>query len=228
MKEHVCDAVDVPMGTYEPRAGERVNAALTEICSMLRLQQSLVSFTVTPGLGDYSIATSFGTTSASMIRDLYYLPVGQQQPGSPMQRTSVSRIDEIRGRSISNSYPQQYAISGVGIILLGPAPSDAGTLSCRVVVTGDQLAADSDSPLTVPVEYHDVVWLGAAVAMCFAQRTMIAPPRVQLLQQRYDRRLADLRSWIVDIGGEQPMRMQRAGVVVPNRDPSIYPQTASY
>lgn len=227
MKMAACNACDLPTGTHSSWAGKACNQALTEICSMLRLATPLVTFTVTPGLGDYSLATGLGVSNAAMIRDVFYQPVGQTQAGAPLERTSASRIDEIRARNVSNSYPMQYAIGGVDTLMLAPVPSDAGTLSVRIVADGDQLAADSDSPLTVPVEYHDVVWLGGAAQLSMMRRPL-QPQLTAALEKRYDRRLADLRSWLVDLGGEKPMRMQRRGDTIPNRDPSIYPITQSY
>lgn len=228
MKASACNAADVPMGSHAFLAGQFINQSLSELCSTLRLATPLITLVVTPFDGSYSIASDLGVSNAAQVRDIFYQPVGQTQGGPPLERTSMSRIDEIRARAVSNSYPMQFAISGVDTIELAPTPSDAGTLSVRVVQDGDQLAADSDSPLTVPSEFHDVVWLGGAVQLGYARRPILALAQLQALQARYDRRLGDLRSWLVDLAGEKPMRMQRRGDSIPNRDPSVYPAIQSY
>lgn len=219
MIQNCCDAVHLPMLTQSSRAGKLVNQTLLELCSTLRLAQPLLSLVVTPGVGDYSIASGLGVSNAVQVRDIYYQPVGQTQPGPVLERTSPSRIDEIRARQLSNTYPMLYAVAGVDQLMLAPVPADAGTLSVRVVADGDQLAADSDSPLTLPAEFHDVVWRGAAVQLAEIRR----PELVAALAARQTMRIGDLRSWLVDMGGAKPMRMQRQGNTVPNRDPSIYP-----
>lgn len=226
MAENTCDACGLPMGTQRARAVRLCNQKLLELCSTLRLAQPLVTLVVTPGVGDYSLATGLGVTDAGQIRDVFYQPVGQTQAGPPLERTSPSRIDEIRARNLSNSYPMMYAIAGVDKLILGPIPADAGTLSFRYVQDGDQLAADSDTPATLPAEFHDVIWLGAALDLAVIR--MRPPALVTMLQGRYDKRLGDLRSWLVDLGGSKPMRMQRSGSPIQNRDPSVYPLVQTY
>lgn len=224
----VCDAVQVGRGTWGPRVKKAIDEVLRELCSTYRFSTPLVTLVVTPFVGTYSISAGLGVTNAVMIRDVFYQPVGQLQAGAPLERTSPSRIDEIRARNVSNSYPMQFAISGVDTLELAPTPSDAGTLSVRIIAAGAALAADSDEPLTLPVEFHDLVWLGAAQKVALLRRPPLDPRVVQNLQQAYQARQRDLRSWLVDLGGEKPLRMQRRGDSIPNRDPSIYPVIQGY
>lgn len=216
-----CDAVQMPRAVQGPRMRKLINETLLEICSTLRLSQPVALVTVTPNVGDYSIAAGLGVTDAVQIRDLQYTPVGQLQ-GAPLRRTSPSRADEIRARTPSNVYPQVFALAGVDTLMLAPVPFDAGSLSVRYVQDGVVLAADSDVPSTIPAAFHDVIWRGAAIKLAEMRR----PAAVAQLDARQQRRLGDLRSWLVDVAGSTPMRMERAGTSIPVNDPSIWPQGA--
>lgn len=219
MTDAVCDALDLPIGTQSARAGRLVNQALTELCSTFRFATPLATLTVIAGQGDYSIATGLGVSDAAQIRDVFYKPVAYASAGPPLERTSASRIDDIRNQAVSNTYPMQYAVSGVDTLMLAPVPSDAGQLSVRYVQDGDQLGARSDVPLTMPAEFHDVIWRQAAIELGEIMR----PAAVSALAARQQVRLGDLRSWLVDLAGEKPLRMQRRGDSIPVNDPSIYP-----
>jgi hypothetical protein len=218
------DAIGRPVGVYDDRAGEACNQVLEELCSSERLAEPLIPLVVTPGVGDYSLSTGLGVSNAIKVRDVYYQPVGQVQAGAPLDRTSPSRIDEIRARNTSNSYPMQYAVGGIDSLMLAPVPSDAGTLSVRVVAEAVQMAADSDVPLTLPLEFHDLIWRGAAIML----GEQLRPTAVAQLAARQQSRLGDFRSWMRDLGGEKPLRMQRRGDTIPNRDRSVYPAVESY
>lgn len=223
-----CDAVGAPREAWGPRARRAIDEVVDELGSTYRFSQPLVTLVVAPGIGDYSIAAGLGVTNAVMIRDLFYQPVGQQQAGPPLERTSPSRIDEIRARSISNSYPMQFAIAGLDTLMLGPSPSDAGTLSVRIVAAAAALADASDEPHPIPAAFHDLIWLGAAKKIALMRRPPLPPVVTQNLQVTYEARMRDLRSWLVDLGGSKPMRMQRRGDSIPNRDPSVYPAVQPY
>lgn len=227
LTDATCDAVDMGRQRWGPRARLAIAEAVAELCSTLRLSTPLSTFVVTPGLGTYSISSGLGLSGAVAIRDIFYQPVGQTQAGPPLERTSPSRIDEIRSRAISNSYPMQYAIAGLDTLELGPSPSDAGTLSVRYVMAATPLAADSDLP-PLPDGFADLVWMNAACRIALLRRPPLPAAVVTQLEARYQRRLGDLRSWIVDLGGAKPMRMQRRGDSIPNRDPSVYPAIQPY
>lgn len=218
-----CDACQVGRTHWGPRMRKAIGEQLTELGTTLRLSEPTTTFTVTPNDGDYSIALDLGVSDARLIRDLFYQPVGQNQALPPLVRTSPSRIDELRARAQGQAYPWFYAVAGVDTLLLGPIPTDAGTLTVRYVQDIGYLAADSDVPALLPVEFHDLVWLGAAAKVAPMRRPRLPLADIQMLQATYKARLGDLRSWLVDLGGEQPLKMQRAGTQIPNRDPSVYP-----
>lgn len=215
----VCDANQLPLGTRQNWVKKSLNESLLELCSTLRLAEPVATFVVTAGVGDYSLASGLGQTDIAQIRDVFYQPVGQTQALPALQRTSPSRIDELRARAVGQVYPWFWAMGGVDKLMLAPVPSDAGTLSFRYVQDGTVLSADSDVPSTIPPEFHDVVWLLAATKLAIIRR----PEKWEMLQKMYLARLDALRSWLVDLGGEQPLTMQRAGTAIPNRDPSVYP-----
>lgn len=219
MRAAVCDSCQLPLGTRNAWAGKLVNESLLELCSTLRLSEPMATFTVTPNVGDYSLATGLGQSNVAQIRDVFYQPVGQQQALPPLRRTSPSRIDEMRARASGAAYPWFWAMAGVDTLMLGPTPTDAGTLSFRYVGDGVVLSTDTDVPSTIPPEFHDVVWLLAATKLAVTRR----PAAWEQLQKMYTARLDALRSWLVDLAGETPMVMQRTGLVIPNRDPSTYP-----
>lgn len=218
-----CDACQVGRLHWGPRMRKAIGETLTELGSTLRLSEPTTTFTVTPNVGDYSIATALGVSDARMVRDLFYQPVGQNQALPPLRRTSPSRIDELRARSSGQAYPWYWAQAGVDKLLLGPVPTDAGTLTVRYVQDIGYLAADSDVPALLPIEFHDLIWLGAAAKVAPLRRPRLPLADIQMLQQTYKARLGDLRSWLVDLGGEEPIKMQRVGGPIPYRDPSIYP-----
>jgi hypothetical protein len=219
MQRAVCDSCKVPMANRQHWAFDLINEAVLEVCSTLRLSEPYATLVTTPNVGDYTFSTGLGVSDMVQLRDVFYQPVGQNQALPPLRRTSPSRIDEIRSRSVSNAYPWWYAVSGVGTLLLAPVPTDAGTLGFRYVQRGVVLAADSDVPSTIPPEFHDVVWLLAATKLAITKNQQAYPG----LQKMYDLRLNALRSWLVDLQGEVPLTMQRAGLSIPNRDPAIYP-----
>lgn len=223
-----CDAVDAGRAHWGPRARLAIAEVLTEFGSTFKLSQPLATLTVTPGVGDYSLATGLGVSDARMVVDVFYQPVGQQQASPPLLRTSPARIDEIRSRSVTQTYPKQYAVAGVDQLMLAPSPSDAGTLSVRYVQDIGFLAADSDVPALLPVEFHDLIWLGAARKIAPMKRPPVSPAVLNMLNTQYAARLGDLRSWLIDVAGSRPLTMSRPGTVIPSNDPSIYPAYSRY
>lgn len=198
-------------------AKKLANEQEREVATTLRLTQPSTTLTVTPGTGDYSLATGFTATDIAQIRDVTYIPNGQTT-GRLLRQTTPARIDELRAWS-NASNPFEYALAGVDTLILSPIPTSAGTLTVRYTSRPAEMATDSDIPVGVPVEFHDVIWLGAAAKMA----RIVAPARAQALDQWYRERLGDLRSWLVDLGGATPIRMQRSGVLLPVHDRSTYP-----
>lgn len=199
------------------RLKKQVNEQYKELATTLRLGEPITTLVLTPGVGDYSLTSGLTATDVAQIRDVFYLPVGQTV-NRPLRRSTPARVDELRGYS-SASYPGVYALAGVDTLQLAPLPTDAGTLMVRYVSRPLDLAAESDVPTLVPVDFHDVIWLGAATKLA----RITNPARAQALDAWYRERLGDLRSWLTDQGGVQPVRMQRAGTRLPDHDRSVYP-----
>lgn len=211
------DAVGVSASEQRGRLKKLINEEAKELATTLRISQPTTTLTVVAGTGNYSLSSGFTATDVAQIRDVTYLPVGQST-GRLLSQTTAARIDELRAWS-NVSYPSLYAMSGVDTLLLAPIPTDAGTLTVRYTSRPAEMATDSDTPGLIPVEFHDVIWLGAAVKLA----RIAAPARAQGLDAWYRERLGDLRSWLTDLGGAQPIRMQRAGIFPPNHDRSTYP-----
>lgn len=217
LQDAVLDATGASSPEERTRAKPWICEQYKELVTTLRLGEPTTTFTVTPNVGDYSLATGLVATDVAQIRDVFYLPVGQSV-NRPLQRSTPARVDELRGYSTA-SYPGVYALGGVDKLLLAPLPTDAGSLTVRYVSRPADLATDSDVPTLIPVEFHDVIWLGAAAKLARIK----APERAQALDTWYRERLGDLRSWLTDAGGVQPVRMQRAGFRLPDNDRSVYP-----
>lgn len=217
IQDAILDATGASSPERRAWAKNLANEAYKEIATTLRLSQPTTTLVVTSGVGDYSLSGGFLATDAAQVRDVTYLPVGQSV-GRLLQQATPARIDELRAWS-NVSYPSIFAIAGVDTLMLGPIPTDTGTLTVRYVSRPLDMATDSDVPALVPVDFHDVVWLGGAVKLA----RIVARDRLTELDAGYRERLGDLRSWLVDLGGSQPIRMQRAGVLAQNHDRSVYP-----
>lgn len=217
LQDAALDATGAPVNTERRRVKLLLNEQYKELATTLKVTQPTTTLTVVIGTGDYSLSTGLTATDAAQVRDVVYLPVGQPT-GRLLRQTTPARIDELRAWS-NVSFPYEYAIAGTDTLMLAPIPTDTGTLTVRYVSRPAEMAADSDTPSAIPVDFHDVVWLGAAAKLARIRKQ----PEAQGLDAWYRERLGDLRSWLRDMGGSAPVHMQRAGLLLPNHDRSTYP-----
>lgn len=221
LRDAVLDTTGLAAPEEEARVELLLNNELRSLCLQHRLLQASFTKVLTPNLGTYSLTTALGLTDFAAMRTLSYVAAGVTQ-GRFLDQVSAAEIDMYNVVQAVPNNVAVYAIAGLDLLMLYPTPTDAGTLSGRYVQRPATMAADSDTPATLPEEFHDVLWLGAARKA--ARLSEKARASLVVWEPVYQAGLRDMRVWLASQAGAIPARATaRSRMPYRNHDRSTYP-----
>lgn len=198
-----------------------VNQVYLELHSLLRLKMTVVTKTLTVNDDTYSIATDLLITD---MQDLRHITIIDSQSAQnyllqPMPVDYLLMLKQTQSTAGGNM--NYYALDGLDSLLFYPAPTTTTTQATITYVARPAvLVSDGDIPANLPVEFHDVIALGAIAR---SVRTM-HPMYYAQYYAAYRQGIGDIRKWKNRFDNSQPKLAIVRGSRVPGfpHDNSTY------
>ena len=195
-----------------------VNEGVTDVILRSKCQMAAATITLTAGTPDYTMDTAILAIYAA------YVNTG----GIPywLEFTSVDEILAMRRTTTANVSPAQfYAVGGSNLFLIYPTPaSSSDSVTIYYTARPSTLSLSSDSPSTIPSEFHKAVeYYALAQAADYSDDNTSQGGAVYM--QQYELWLRRVKKWVAFKGSHRlPKAMVRRNrASIPFHDPSRYP-----
>lgn len=181
---------------FAPIILKAVNDAYREIVGRFNLNPVSVTLPLAAGTQSYDFNTlltaAVGQADFDGLIELYGTDQGSNP--YPLEESSLPHIVKLRSASTTNGQPTNFAVIGSTGLEIWPIPTSGYSLVCWYDRwrTTNELVNDVDIPVLIPVSYHDLLDLRAAVQLASRYESMgqNAPLRDRTIAE-YDRRLAE-------------------------------------
>lgn len=171
---------------------EDINEAIKEVDALLRPTTKKSIETLVANQGDYSILTDFGITDCSSIRDITYVSVSDPTIVRSLEPASPEFVREQRQSFVFSTYINYWALEGIDTLLLYPVTQNTGDqITIYYTARPADLANETDVPVGLPQEFHDVYEL-AAIKRSMRQSS---PEYAHMYYVMFETRLGDYRKW---------------------------------
>lgn len=198
---------------------EDINEAIKEVDALLRPTTKKVTKTLIASQLDYSLVTDWLLTDVTSIRDIVY--ASTSNPGVPrtLMATSPEELRALRNQFVYSDWVGRWAFEGWDTVLLYPTTQQSGdTIDIYYTARPADLLNETDVPIGLPPEFHDVYEL-AAIKRSMRQTS---PEYAQQYYAMFQKRLDDYRKFRSHRDGALARRVTvgRAGARQRPRDPS--------
>lgn len=171
---------------------EDINEAIKEVDALLRPVTLTAVVNLVANQGDYSIKTDFGILGLTSIRDITYVGISNPSQTISLEPTSPEWIRELRQTFTYSTYINRWALEGIDTLLLYPVTQNTGdTIKIYYTSRPADLVNDTDVPVGLPVEFHDIYVL-AAIERAMRQSS---PEYALQYHQEYLMRLGEYRKF---------------------------------
>lgn len=198
-----------------------VNQVYLELHAMLKLKMTSITKTLTVNVADYSIATDLLITD---MQDLRHITIVDSQTAQnylliPVPPDYILLLRQTQSTAGGNM--NYVALDGLDKLMFYPAPTSTTTQATIVYVARPAvLVSDSDVPADIPVEFHDVIALGAIAR---SVRTM-HPMYYNQYYAAYRNGIGDIRKWYNRYSNSMP----KLAVVKGSRAPGFPHDNSTY
>lgn len=169
-----------------------VNETYLELYLMLRPRTTSVTKTLTVDDPTYSIATDWLLTDVQDIRHIVITDsvTAQNYVLEPVMPDYLLLLQQTQ--STSGGSMNYYSLDGLDAVRFWPAPSSTTTIATITYIARPAvLVNNSDVPVDIPVEFHDVIALGS---ISKAVRT-VWPQYYQMYDAAFKQGVNDIRRW---------------------------------
>lgn len=201
----------------QPMIDNFVNEAVTDILMRTECQMRSAVLTMTAGVGDYTLDTS--------ILKVYSAYVSVSGIAYWLEVTTVDELLAMRRTTTANVSPAQfYAVGGSDLILIYPTPLTNDILNMYYIPRPTVLSASSDSPTSIPSEFHKAIEYYAAAQAADFSDDMTSQGGQTYLQQ-YELWIRRINKWVWMKGAHRlPRAVVRRNLgTIPFHDRSRYP-----
>lgn len=198
-----------------------VNQTYLELHAIMRLKITNVTKTLTVNVAAYTLSSSFSLTDVQDIRHILITDsvTAQNYVLESVMPDYVLYLQQTQ--TTSGGSMNYYAFDGLDNLNFYPPPSSTTTQATITYIARPALlVADGDVPANIPVEFHDVIVLGAIAR---AVRTTYPPLYVQY-EAAYKQGQGDLRRWKNRFDSSMP----RKAIVKGSRLPGFPHDNSTY
>ena len=157
LESNVAGVLGLDFDSTAPTAGDGprllgwANDAVIDLLRRTHCYIAPATLTMTAGTSDYRL-----DSSVLAIEDMYLTSASTNYR---VKRVTTTELLDMRMYSTSTSLVQKYALNGVDMVMVYPAPLQADTLTIYYVPKPTALANPTDDPSTaslggIPTEYH--------------------------------------------------------------------------
>lgn len=175
-----------------------INQTYLEMSALLRPNVVESTQTLTINDGDYSLVTDWLLTDVQAIRHIRIVDSTSAQNYLLEQVSTEQMLMRRQTQSTSGGQMNWYAMDGLDTIHFYPAPSSTTTqMTITYVARPALMSVNTDVPVGIPVEFHDVIVLGA-----IARAVRIWNPSYAAdYHDRYREGIREYRQWLNRYGG---------------------------
>lgn len=169
-----------------------INQVYLELYLLLRPKITQVTKTLVLNDDTYSIASDWSLTDVQDIRHIVITDSVTAQNYVLESATPDYVLLLKQTQSTSGGSMIYYSLDGLDQVTFYPAPSST-TTQCTIsyIARPALLSSSSDVPVDIPVEFHDVIALGAIARAVRVQN----PTYYNLYYQAYHQGINDIRKW---------------------------------
>lgn len=179
-------------GGNRDQVKEDIQEAIYEVDMLLRPKTISAVVPLVANQGSYSILADFGITGLTNIRDITYVSVSDPSITRTLESASPEFVREQASNFVFSSYVDLWALDGLDTLLLYPITQNTGdTITIYFTQRPAALATENDSPIGLPVEWHDIYEL-AAIKRSMRQSS---PEYAGMYYQMFETRCNDYRKW---------------------------------
>lgn len=171
-----------------------INQAYLQLVAQTRPLITTATITLVSGTGDYTLsAAPFSLTDIQDIRNLVITDSGTLQSYLLQQCTPEFMALIRQTQSTAGGQMTYWSASGLNQISFFPAPSSTSTsLALTYQARPALLAAAGDVPVGIPVEYHDLIVVGA-----LARAVRVWKPEIgSFYHDSYNKMLGEYRQYL--------------------------------
>ena len=179
----------------QPLIDTWINRGVADVLVRSRVKVSIGTMTVTASANDYVLPGGI-----MAIEDLFISSGGSSYS---LERVSPIELLDMRRNSVAVSPSTRYAINGSSLLMLYPTPDNsADVITIYYVPRPVTLAAGTDTPSDIPIEFHDSVeYFALSQAADYADDSMSQDG--SRYTQMYESRLKSLKKAALQKGGRR-------------------------